>query len=302
MGILDGKVVAVTGAANGLGRAYVEALAEAGAAVVCSDVDEQAARALADALTASGGRAVGCPGDVRRWTTGEELVAAAVDAFGRLDVLVNNAGIVRDRMMWNLDETDVDDVLAVHLRGTFACGIAAARHMRERGEGGSIINVTSAAQHGHAGQSNYSAAKGGIASLTYTWALELARSGIRVNAVSPMAWTGMTMGIVRTEDEARALEQRLGPPERVAPMVVYLASDDAAWISGQVIGICNERISLGLHPRESRQAFCAGGWTVDELRQRFRASTGGVLEPCGSATQYPWSEGIRPPAREAAGS
>jgi len=301
MSILDKKVVAVTGAANGLGRAYAVALAEAGAAVVCSDVDGAAVEQLAAEITGGGGRALGRADDVSAWPSGPALVEAAVQAFGRLDVLVNNAGIVRDRMMWNLSESDLDAVYGVHLRGTFTCGIATARHLRERGSGGAIINVTSAAHHGHPGQSNYAAMKGGIASLTYTWAMELARFGIRVNAISPMAWTGMTVTAARDEAAARAMAERLGPPERIAPLVVYLASDDADWISGQVIGVSNERISLGLHPRESRQAFCAGGWTVDELRRRFRATSGAMLEPCGSATQYPWSDGVRPQLAEPAG-
>jgi 3-oxoacyl-[acyl-carrier protein] reductase len=301
MGMLDGKVAAVTGAGNGLGLAYAQALGAAGAGVVCSDIDGEAARRVADEITASGGAAVGRNDDVGRWASGDELVAAAVEAFGKLDVLVNNAGVLRDRMMWNLTEADLDSVYRVHVKGTFACGIALARHLRQRGAGGSIINVTSAAHQGHAGQSNYSAMKGAIASLTYTWALELARFGIRVNAISPMAWTAMTQTVTGDEDAQRRMAERLGSPDLVAPMVVYLASDDASWISGQIIGACNERISLLLHPREVRQAYCLGGWTPETLAARFRSSTGAVLEPCGSTSaQYAWYDGIQPEAPAAA--
>jgi NAD(P)-dependent dehydrogenase (short-subunit alcohol dehydrogenase family) len=295
MGMLDGKVVAVTGAGNGLGRAYAMALGAAGAQVICSDVDADAARLVAADVVAAGGEAIGRADDVGRWSSGEGLVAGAVEAYGRLDSVVNNAGVLRDRMMWNLTEQDLDDVYNVHLKGSFATSIALVKHLRARGDGGAIVNVTSAAHQGHPGQANYSAMKGAIASMTYTMAMEAARFGIRVNAISPMAWTGMTMTVAKDEETAKRMAERIGPPERVAPVIVYLLSDDAAWISGQIIGASNERVSLLLHPKESRHSYCVGGWTAEELAKRFRGGTGAVLEPCGSTTvQYPWYEGIRP--------
>lgn len=301
MGVLDGKVVAVTGAGKGLGRAYARAVGSAGAAVVCSDVDGGAAEAVAAEIVAAGGKAVGRRHDVSQWATGEQIVADAVAAFGALDGLVNNAGVLRDRMMWNLTEPDLDDVYRVHLKGTFACAIALVKHLRERGSGGAIVNVISAAHQGHAGQSNYAAMKGGIASATYTWALELARFGIRVNAISPMAWTEMTMTVSDDPAVRQRMAERLGPPERVAPVVVYLLSDEASWITGQIIGASNERISLLLHPTESRHAFMAGGWTVEALIERFRSTTGARLEPVGSsATEYAYYDGVRPQAKAAA--
>lgn len=300
MGILDGKVVAVTGAGKGLGRAYARALGDAGAAVLCSDVDGDAAETVAAEIVAAGGRAAGRRHDVSRWATGEALVADAVALFGRLDALVNNAGVLRDRMMWNVTEADLDEVYAVHLKGTFACTIALVKHLRTRQAGGSVVNVVSAAHQGHPGQSNYSAVKGAVASATYTWAMELARFGIRVNAVSPMAWTQMTQTVSQDPEVQRRIAERLGPPERVAPVVVYLISDEAYWITGQIIGASNERISLLLHPRESRHAFMAGGWTVEALVERFRSTTGAVLEPVGSsATGYVYGEGVRPQPRTA---
>ncbi|TMC47542.1 MAG: SDR family oxidoreductase [Chloroflexi bacterium] len=297
MGMLDGKVVAVTGAGNGLGRAYSAALAAAGAAVVCSDVDGTAAERVAREVRAVGGRAVGRGDDVGQWGTGEALAAGAVTEFGKLDVLVNNAGVLRDRMMWNLTESDLDDVYRVHLKGTFACTVALVRHLREREAGGAVINVISAAHQGHPGQSNYAAMKGAIASATYTWAIELARYGIRVNAISPMAWTAMTQTTAKDEAAAKVIAERLGPPERVAPTVVFLASDEAAYVTGQILGACNERISLLIHPREARHAFCLGGWTAEEIARRFRGGTGQVLEPCGSQPQYPWYDGVHPEPR-----
>ena len=301
MGMVEGRVAAVTGGGNGLGRAYCHALADAGAAVLVSDVDGASAGRVAEEIAAAGGRSVGRSHDVGRWETGERLVADAVEAFGRLDILVNNAGVLRDRMMWNLTEQDVDDVYRVHLKGTFACTIALVRHLRERGDGGSVVNVISAAHQGHPGQSNYAAMKGGIASATYTWAAELARFGIRVNAISPMAWTGMTASVPKDAEQARIMEQRIGPPERVAPMVVFLASDEASWVTGQIVGACNERISLLIHPHEERQSYCASGWTPEEIARRFRAGTGAQLEPVGSSiTAYAYYDGVKPAQPQAA--
>ena len=302
MGMLEGKVAAVTGAANGLGRAYCAALAQAGAAVVCADIDEDGAGRVAAEITAQGGRATGFRADVGRWQTGEELVAEAVSAFGKLDALVNNAGVLRDRMMWNLSEQDLDDVYDVHLKGTFACTIALAKHLRERGEGGAVLNVTSMAHQGHPGQSNYSAMKGAIASATYTWAGELARFGVRVNALSPMAWTGMTQTVTKDPELQKKMAERIGPPERLGAVVVYLCSDAADWVTGQIVGASNERISLLIHPHEERHMWNAGGWTPELLAERFRGATGARLEPVGSsATGYQYYDGVKPqPKPEAA--
>ncbi|GAA2886701.1 hypothetical protein GCM10020220_091180 [Nonomuraea rubra] len=193
---LSGKVAVVTGAGRGLGRAYAEALAGAGAAVVVNDADAATAAEAAAAIREAGGRAVAAPGAVGGTEVAESLVATAVAEFGRLDVLVTNAGVLRDRVLWKMSDDDFDTVIDVHLRGTFSCARAAATRMREQGEGGRLILISSpAGQRGNFGQTNYAAAKAGIVAMARTWAMELARAHITVNAVVPVAATEMTRTI-----------------------------------------------------------------------------------------------------------
>ena len=249
---LSGKVAIVTGAGRGLGRAYAEALARNGAKVVVNDVDE-----VAEAVAASiGGKAVIAP--VGSTETAEQLVTTAVEEFGRLDVLVTNAGILRDRVLWKMSDDDFDAVINVHLRGTFTCARAAAVQMREQGTGGSLVLISSpAGQRGNFGQTNYAAAKAGIAAMARTWALELARSDIAVNAVVPVAATEMTRTIPAfaplIEESERTgaplpawvrRDEGLGTVEDVAELIVYLASDAAKGITGQAIGIGGDRLAL----------------------------------------------------------
>ncbi|MEV4088680.1 SDR family NAD(P)-dependent oxidoreductase, partial [Nonomuraea fuscirosea] len=193
---LSGKVAVVTGAGRGLGRAYAEALAAAGAAVIVNDVDAEAASRAAAAITGAGGRAHGVAGPVGSAEVADRLVAAAVEEYGRLDVMVTNAGILRDRVLWKMTDDDFDAVIDVHLRGTFTCARAAAIRMREQGSGGRLILISSpAGQRGNFGQTNYAAAKAGIVAMARTWAMELARADITVNAVVPVAATEMTRTI-----------------------------------------------------------------------------------------------------------
>ncbi|MGA7273013.1 MAG: SDR family NAD(P)-dependent oxidoreductase, partial [Acidimicrobiia bacterium] len=190
---LKGKVAVVTGSGQGLGLAYASALAASGAAVVVNDVDDEKAGAAADQIGAAGGEAtpVGTPvGDAE---TAEALVSTAVDTYGRLDIMVTNAGILRDRTLWKMTDEEFDAVIRVHLRGTFTCARAAAIQFREAGNGGRLILAGSpAGQRGNFGQTNYAAAKAGIAAMARTWAMELARVGVTVNAVVPNAVTAMT--------------------------------------------------------------------------------------------------------------
>ncbi|MDX8147428.1 SDR family NAD(P)-dependent oxidoreductase [Lentzea sp. BCCO 10_0061] len=287
---LSGKVVIVTGAGRGLGRAYAEALARNGAKVVVNDVDESA-----EELAASiGGRAVIAP--VGSAETADLLVAAAVEEFGRLDVLVTNAGILRDRVLWKMTDDDFDAVINVHLRGTFTCARAAAVRMREQGTGGSLVLISSpAGQRGNFGQTNYSAAKAGIAAMARTWALELARSDIAVNAVVPVAATEMTRTIPAfaplIEESERTgaplpewvrRDEGLGTVEDVADLIVYLASDAAKGVTGQAIGIGGDRLALWSHPAEKQVLFADGGWNAAAIAERFsefEAETYGVPMP-----------------------
>jgi 3-oxoacyl-[acyl-carrier protein] reductase len=268
---LEGKVAIVTGAGRGLGRAYAVALAAAGAKVVVNDVDEAAANEVA---AATGG--VSETSAVGSTDAAEALVARAVEAFGRLDIMVTNAGVLRDKVLWKMTDDDFDTVVGTHLRGTFTCARAAAIRMREQGEGGRIITVGSpAGQYGNFGQTNYAAAKAGIVAFTRTWALELARANITVNAIVPTAWTRMTETIPIYEPlvgrdefppEVRR-EHALGKPEDCAPLVVFLAGDAAAHMTGQAIGIGGDRLSLYSHPAEIAHALRDGGWTVEAIAE-----------------------------------
>src|ERR1700676_4132085 len=209
---LEGKVAVVTGSGRGIGRAYALALAQAGCAVVVNDVDGDVAEATADEIAGAGGRVVAEVCAVGSAAAADQLVAGAVRAFGHLDVMCTNAGILRDRVLWNMSDDDFDAVIETHLRGTFTCARAAVRQMREQGSGGRIVVVSSiAGQRGNFGQTNYAAAKAGIAAFARTWAMELARAEITVNAIVPNAMTRMIASIpgraelVRSPDDGDPL-------------------------------------------------------------------------------------------------
>jgi len=276
---LDGKVAIVTGSGRGLGLAYARALAAAGAAVVVNDVDEGAVKEAVAAVTAAGGRAAGVTAAVGDSATADQLVETAVREFGRLDVLITSAGILRDRVLWKMSDEDFDAVIRVHLRGTFTCARAAAVRLREQGEGGRLILISSpAGQRGNFGQTNYAAAKAGIAAMARTWALELARNGITVNAVVPVAATEMTKTIPafapvieeseRTGEPLPAWLRRdegMGTVDDVTGLITFLASDASAHITGQAIGIGGDRLALWAHPQEKAVAFADGGWSASSI-------------------------------------
>ncbi|WP_416220859.1 SDR family oxidoreductase [Cellulomonas sp. S1-8] len=291
---LTGRAAVVTGSGQGLGRAYARALAAAGAGVVVNDVNAEAAQATVDAIVADGGSAVAVVAPVGPTATADRLVAAAVEAFGRLDVLVTNAGVLRDRVLWKTTDEDFDLVIDTHLRGTFTCARAAAVHMRERGEGGRIVLVGSpAGQHGNFGQTSYAAAKAGVVAMARTWSLELARARITVNAVVPTAITAMTATIPVYADVAAAYdrgeplprvvrqEHALGGPEDVAPLVVWLASDASADVTGQAIGIGGDKLSVYSVPQERGVAFREGGWTAEAIAASWESEFAPHVQPSG---------------------
>ncbi|MWA04074.1 SDR family oxidoreductase [Actinomadura sp. LD22] len=292
---LDGKVVVVTGSGRGLGLAYAEALAAAGASVVVNDVDRDAVDAAVGKITAAGGTATGVVAAVGGTETADELVGTAVREFGRLDVLVTNAGILRDRVLWKMTDEDFDDVVRVHLRGTFTCARAAAARMREQGTGGRLILISSpAGQRGNFGQTNYAAAKAGIAAMARTWAMELARAGITVNAVVPVAATEMTKTIPAfgpaIEESERTGEplpdwlrkdEGLGTVEDVAGLITFLASDASKDVTGQAIGIGGDRLALWAHPKEKAVAFADGGWSADAIAEQWSTGVGAEPETYG---------------------
>jgi len=291
---LEGRVAIVTGAGRSLGRAYALALADAGAAVVVNDVDAEAAASAVAEIEGRGGRAIASVGPVGPAETAEQLVADAVAAFGRLDVLVANAGVLRDRVLWKMSDDDFDAVVATHLRGTFTTGRAAAIRMKEQAlagdtSGGRIVVIGSpAGQYGSFGQTNYASVKAGLVAMARTWSLELARDRITANAVIPVALSPMTATIpAYTEAYERFLagepiphelrhDKGLGSPDDVAPLVVWLASADSDGVTGQAIGIGGDRLTLFSHPEVVATDYADGGWTVDGIgaawRERFAAS------------------------------
>lgn len=299
---LDGRVAIVTGAGRSLGRAYAIALADAGAAVVVNDVDAASASSAVDEITARGGRAIASVGPVGPAETAEQLVADAVDAFGRLDVLVANAGVLRDRVLWKMSDDDFDAVVATHLRGTFTTGRAAAMRMREQGEGGRIVVIGSpAGQFGSFGQTNYAAVKAGLVAMARTWSLELARDGITANAVIPIALSPMTATIPQyAEAYERYLagepiptelrhDRGLGSPADVAPLIVWLASEQAADVTGQAIGIGGDRVTLYAHPTALDVDYADGGWTAGGLETAWRERFAAQAQTSGPPSRKPGS-------------
>jgi NAD(P)-dependent dehydrogenase (short-subunit alcohol dehydrogenase family) len=291
---LDGKVAVVTGSGRGIGRAYAHALAEAGCAVVVNDVDGDVAEATADSISSGGGRVVAEVCAVGSTEAADQLVGGAVQAFGRLDIMCTNAGILRDRVLWNMTDEDFDAVIETHLRGTFTCARAAVRQMRAQGSGGRVIVVSSiAGQRGNFGQTNYAAAKAGIAAYARTWAMECAKHNITVNAIVPNAITRMISTIPAMESLVEAAERGeplpaavrrqmgMGTAEDVAPLLVFLSSEQAAGVTGQCIGLGGDKLALWSHPKEISVAFREGGWTADAIAEVWATSVGAQLETYG---------------------
>jgi NAD(P)-dependent dehydrogenase (short-subunit alcohol dehydrogenase family) len=274
-GILEGKSVAITGAGRGIGRAVALACAYAGANVVVADygvgmAGEDPTSDVADAVVKEianiGGQAVAIADDVSSMEGGARVVQAAVDEWGQIDGLVTCHGILRERMLFNMAEDEWDDVVRVHLKGTFTIFRAASALMRKQGSG-SLVAFTSGAFQGSVAQANYSAAKGGIVSLVRSAALGLYRYGVRSNAVAPVARTRMS------ENVPAGLAE-MGEPEDVAPMCVYLLSDRAAHVTGQIYTAVGSRIAVWNQPKEERSMTTDGRWTPEQIADRLDEEIG----------------------------
>jgi len=290
---LTGKVAVVTGSGQGLGLAYARALTAAGASVVINDIDADVAKRAVAELPA--GRAVAEVVAVGDAEAAQRLVDRAVSEFGRLDIMCTNAGILRDRVLWKMSDAEFDAVVQVHLRGTFTCVRAAAQRMREQNEGGTVIVAGSpAGQRGNFGQTNYAAAKAGIAAMVRTWAMELAKAQITVNAVVPNAATAMTRTIPAFAPYVEAWEERgeplpdklrkgegFGTADDCAGLVVFLASAAAREVTGQCIGIGGDKLSLWSHPQEIATAYTDGGWSADAIAAAWPTSVGRRPETYG---------------------
>jgi len=284
MTLLRGKVAAITGSGGGIGRAHALLFARHGAKVVVNDVggardgtgaDRAMADLVVDEIRAAGGEAVADHGDVSEPDGAEGLIRRAVDSFGQLDILVNNAGILRDKTLRKMTIEQWDAVVKVHLRGTFLCSQAAARHLMDRGAPGRIINTTSVSGlKGNFGQANYAAAKAGIYGFTLTAAIELEKYRITVNAVAPIAHTRMTEDLPMMSAMPDAAE--LLAPDRIAPAVLFLASDLAADITGTVLAV--EGARMYVYRMSQTPAVLPGdqaaGWSAEEIDARWTELAG----------------------------
>lgn len=294
MGALEGKVAIVTGSGQGLGLAYAAELARQGASVVINDVNQEAADAAVASITEAGGQATAVVAPVGSTGTALALIQGALDAFGRLDILVTNAGVLRDKSILKMTDDDFDTVINVHLRGTFTCVREVYRHFKENEQPGRIITIGSpTGQYGNFGQTNYAAAKAGIVGMVRTWALEMKKAGVTVNTVVPVAATAMTETVpyfasaIEADKRGEAMPDffrktlGFGRSDDVAGLVAWLASDDAAGITGQAIGIGGDRLQLFTHPTPSVTEYAEGGWTYEKLAAEAPGLFEGKLAPVG---------------------
>jgi NAD(P)-dependent dehydrogenase (short-subunit alcohol dehydrogenase family) len=294
MGILAGRAAVVTGGGRGIGRGHCLHLAEQGAAVVVNDIDLDEAKSVVNEITKAGGKAASNDSDISTRAGAKALIEQCVVEFGAIHAVVNNAGNVRDRTFLKMSDEDFMSVVQVHQGGTFMCSQEGALRMKEQGTGGSIVNTVSAAHFGNFGQTNYAGSKGAIASMTYTWALELARYGIRVNAISPSGSTRMSS--TYKGPDGKDVELPFIDPTRNGAFVAFLCSDHSNFVTGQIFGTGGERVVILEHPAYGNAMYMDGGWGVDDLVAHFENHMRKQLEPLGiMASPYPFHDGIKPP-------
>ena len=298
--MVAGKVVLVTGAGGGIGREIALLMGCHGANVVVNDIgaslsgdgqDAGPAERVVGEIRALGGEAVASTDSVADPGSAERIVGAALDAFGRIDCIVNNAGILRDRIFHKMSVDDWDSVLKVHLYGAFHVSRAAARHFREQASGSMIHMTSTSALIGNFGQANYSAAKLGIAALSKSIALDLQKCNVRSNCIAPFAWSRMTSNIRAETPEEQARVERLKQmtAAKIAPLAVYLASDAAAGVNGQVFAVRSNEIFLMSQPRPLRSVHRSEGWTPESVAQHaIPALKGSFLELERSGDVFCW--------------
>jgi len=298
--MLEGKIALVTGAGAGIGKAIAVHLASLGANVVVNDLSvsidgkEQSGNAadqVVKEIQASGGRAIANIDSVSEYAGAERMVQQAIDTFGGLDMVVNNAGIIRDKMFHRLTPEDFDAVVKVHLYGTFNVSRAAVDHFRQNG-GGSLVHMTSnSAVIGNRGQANYCAAKLGIVGLSKAIALDMRQNNVRSNCIAPLAWSRMSGTIPAKNDlQAKFVEKiRRMKPETIAPLVAFLGSDAAQDVSGQIFAIRLNEIFLMSQSRPVRSVHCSEGWTADTVANHGIAALKGSFMPLDtSAEVFSW--------------
>jgi 3-oxoacyl-[acyl-carrier protein] reductase len=302
---LEGKVAVITGSGRGIGRTCAILMASEGARVVVNDfgvdVDGRTphsdpADEVVETIKKAGGQAVANYDTVATVEGGEKMIRQALDTFGRLDAVVHVAGILRDRMIFNMSEEEWDAVIAVHLKGYFTVSKPASILFRQQRSGRIIGFSSGSGLRGNSGQANYGAAKAGIAGMTRVMAKDLGRYGVTVNCISPSASTRMTATVSDSARQARASrgiagaaaqvgQRQENPPEQIAPMVAYLCSDDAANINGQIFAVGGGNVSLLYHPTPYRTLFNEDIWTIDDLRRLVpQQLMQGIENPAPAAT------------------
>ena len=276
--MLEGKVAVVTGAGGGIGREIAIMMAAAGAKVIINDVGASLTGEGGSATPAqqtkaiieqNGGAAEINTDSVASWTSAEKIIQSAMDHFGRIDIVMNNAGILRDVIFHRMTEDDWNSVIAVHLNGSFYTSRAAATHFRKQ-ESGAMIHITSTSGLiGNFGQANYSAAKLGITALSKSIALDMQRYNVRSNCIAPFAWSRMTSSIPAStpEQQARLEKIKVMTPDKNAPLAVFLASDQAKDVTGQVFGTRNNELFLFSSPKPIRSIHHDGGWTPEQIAE-----------------------------------
>lgn len=301
MGLLEGRVAVVTGAGRGLGRGMALHLAREGARVVVNDLggsvhgegrDRSVAGHVVEEIEAGGGKAVANTDTVATWEGGERIIQTGLDHFGRVDILINNAGILRDQLVHRMSEEEWDAVLNVHLMGSFYCTRAAAPYMRKQGWGRILFITSTAGFIGTIGQSNYGAAKMGMLGLNRSMAVEMQPYNVTSNCIAPFAWTRIPASIPAVTEEIKMSVDRLFKdmrPEDVSPLVVFLASERAAGISGQVFGVRGKEIYIYDQPRVTRSIHNENGWTAGHLATLLEPTFKKHLTPLdNSITYFDW--------------
>jgi NAD(P)-dependent dehydrogenase (short-subunit alcohol dehydrogenase family) len=300
MQMLEGRVAIVTGAGGGIGREMALALAGAGAKVVVNDIgaslagegaDQGPAERVAGEIRARGGAAAPNTDSVSTWAGANRIVQTALDAFGRVDCIVNNAGILRDRLFHKMTVEDWEAVIQVHLMGSFYVSRAAATHFREQERGAYVHMTSTSGLIGNVGQANYAAAKLGIAALSKSIALDMRRFNVRSNCISPFAWSRMIASIPAETPEAKARVAKLQRMEagKIAPMAVFLASDAAKDVTGQIFAVRANEIFLMSQPRPVRSVHRAEGWTAETIAEQALPALAPSFAPLDvSADVFSW--------------
>ncbi len=288
--MLHGKVVVVTGAGAGIGRDLALAMAREGARVVVNDIGGEAHQVVAE-IRSAGGEALASVASVAEAAAAQRIVDGAVEAFGRIDGVVNNAGILRDRIFHKMGADEWDAVIRVHLYGSYYVSRAAANHFKEQG-GGAFVHMTSTSGLiGNLGQANYNAAKMGIAALSKSIALDMQKFNVRSNCVAPFAWTAMTSSIpTDTPDQVARVEKfKQMIPAKIAPLAVYLLSDAAAGVNAQIFTVRNNEIFLMSQPRPVRSVHRQEGWTARSLAEHGMPALKAAFVPMErSADVFSW--------------